>query len=75
MRQASIINISLIENNNPYKYYIFNNLEPANDPVGYIPYFQKITSSRRVTDGMFRENSFFEPRWTCLKCADGFGLS
>lgn len=43
--------------------------------MGYIPYFQKITSSRRVTDGMYRENSLFEPSWTCLKCIDGYGLS
>jgi hypothetical protein len=64
----------MIEKNKAYGYYIFSSTEYANDPVGYIPYFQKITSSRRLTDGLFRENSFFEPDWVCLKCDDGYGL-
>jgi hypothetical protein len=74
-RQSSILNITLIEKNKAYGFYILGNTEYSNDPVGYIPYFQKITSSRRITDGLFRENSFFEPEWTCLKCDDGFGLA
>jgi len=28
-----------------------------------------------LTDGLYRENSFFEASWTCLKCDDGYGLA
>lgn len=45
----------------------------ANDPVGYIPYYQSITV--RKTDGLFRDTEFYYPVWTCLKCNDGYGLS
>lgn len=63
-------------NNNAYLYYITGNVqEPGNDPVGYIPYFQQVISSKKVTDGLFRENSFAEIHWTCLKCNDGYGLT
>ena len=42
-----------MEQHDSYKYYIFNGLEVANDPVGYIPYFQNLTS-RKSTDRLLR---------------------
>lgn len=75
MTKTSIINITRIKNSNPYAYFIYNGLEYGNDPVGYIPYFQSITIYNGVTDGLYRDDTFFEPQWTCLKCIDGQGLS
>jgi hypothetical protein len=46
--------MTLRDNSNPYKYYIDNDIEPANDPVGYIPYFQELTSYNKNTDGLYR---------------------
>ena len=71
--RSAVITINKIEASQPYKHYIYGGLEPANDPVGYIPYFQKLTILS--TDGIPRETSFFEPEWVCLKCNKGMGLS
>lgn len=62
-----------MEASKPYKQYIYGNREPANDPIGYIPYFQKLTTQK--SDGVPRQTDFFEPIEICLKCNDGLGMS
>ena len=68
-----VLNLDRITNSQPYKFYTVDGKEPANDPVGYIPYYQNLTV--RKTDGLFRDAEFYYPSWTCLKCINGFGLS
>lgn len=67
------VTYSAISKSDSYSYYTFSGKEPANDPVGYIPYYQQIT--KRKNDGQFRESGLILPSWTCLKCSNGFGLS
>lgn len=71
--QAVVINYVRIQNSDPYSHYTFNGKATSNDPVGYIPIFQQLTE--RKDDGLFRDTEFISPSWTCLKCADGLGLS
>ena len=62
-----------MEESHAYRHYIYANREPANDPIGYIPYFQKLTTQK--SDGVPRQTYFFEPVELCLKCNDGLGMS
>lgn len=64
--RSTVVTINKIEASQPYKHYIYDGMEPANDPVGYIPYFQKLTVMK--SDGIPRETFFFEPQWVCMKC-------
>lgn len=67
------MNYDILNGSGPYVYYMLNGKEYANDPVGYIPYYQQLTTRR--SDGLFRDSEIFNPSWTCLKCLDGMGLS
>ena len=71
--QAVVVNYNRVQNSDPYYFLTFNGKAAQNDPVGYIPVFQQLTS--RKNDGLFRNTDFYNPVWTCLKCADGMGLS
>ena len=73
VRQSAIVNVELMEASKAYKQYIYGNREAANDPIGYISYFQKLTTQK--SDGVPRQTDFFEPVEICLKCNDGLGMS
>jgi hypothetical protein len=68
-----VVNLERINNSQAYKIYVAEGKEAANDPVGFIPYYQNMTV--RKSDGLFRDTEFYYPSWTCLKCINGFGLS
>ena len=71
--QAIVVNYNRVQKSDPYYFLTFNGKAAQNDPVGYIPVFQQLTS--RKNDGLFRNTDFYNPRWTCLKCTNGMGLS
>ena len=73
LHKNAVITINAMTISESYKFYIYDNFEQANDPVGYMPYFQELTT--RKSDGIPRQNGFFNPSWICLKCNDGYGLS
>ena len=64
---------SLTKESISYKNYIYFGYEAANDPVGFIPYFQQLTTLKNA--GLPRYTDFYEPIWTCYKCKDTYGLS
>ena len=73
--QQAVFTLDTIEKSDAYKHYIYFDSQKENDPVGYIPYYQKLTSASKIHDGWPRETHFFEPKWTCLKCSEGYGLN
>lgn len=52
MHKQAVITQNATQGSQAYRYYIYDNLETANDPVGYIPYFQQLTTQNN--DGIPR---------------------
>lgn len=71
--KQAVITSQAMDNSESYKYYTYFNIERANDPIGYMPYFQQLTTQKN--DGIPRQTHFFTPEWVCLKCNAGYGLS
>jgi len=44
LHQQAVITQNLTSISQAYRYFIYGNVEVANDPVGYIPYFQQLTT-------------------------------
>ena len=47
-----VINYKLIDESIPYDYYTYFGRQAANDPIGFIPYFQQLTTQKN--DGIPR---------------------
>lgn len=73
VHQSTVVTLLKIRASKPYAFYTYDNNEPKNDPVGFIPVFQDLTS--RTNDGIPRGTDFFDVQWVCLKCNDGYGLA
>ena len=53
--QPFSLNYNKISSSPLYNVFIFNGRESSNDPVGYIPVFQYLTTGGK-TDGLFRDS-------------------
>jgi hypothetical protein len=52
IRKHAVITLKAMTASEAYKYYIYDNFEQANDPIGYMPYFQELTTHK--SDGIPR---------------------
>ena len=57
LHKSTVLTFTKIKASKPYEEYIYGGREAANDPVGYIPVFQDLTT--RSNDGVPRETEFF----------------